>query len=84
MHATGQPAEHRQACQAGDEGSGEQPLQVVNATGNAHGFAHRAQHEVTGKQAIEQQQAGDNRRAFAGLYVQPLIQAPPPGSHTLR
>ncbi len=41
-HGRCQPAEQRQAGQGGDEGAGEQPLQVIDATGNAHGFAHRA------------------------------------------
>ncbi|MNW05467.1 hypothetical protein D3C71_2017180 [compost metagenome] len=84
LYLGGQPAKQRQARQGDDEGAGEQPLQVVHATGNAHGFAHRAQHEIASEQQVEQQQTGDHRRPFAGLDVQPLVQAPPPGCHGVR
>ena len=84
LHPGCQPAKQRQARQRGNEGAGEQPLQVFHATGNAQGFAHRAQHEVTGEQQVEQQQAGDDRRPLTRLDVQPLAQAPPPGLHDVR
>ena len=84
LHPGRQPAEQWQARQGGDEGTGEQPLQVVHPAGNTHGFAHRAQHEVAGEQQVEQQQAGDDRRPFAGLDVQPLVEPPPPRLHGVR
>lgn len=83
LHLGCQPAKQRQARQRGNEGAGEQPLQVFHATGNAHGFADRAQHEVTGEQQVEQQQPGDYRRPLPRLDVQRLVQAPP-GLHGVR
>ena len=58
----GDPAEQRQRHQRRNERGGEQPLQIVDAAGDAHGLAHRPQHEVAGEQQKEHRPAGDDRR----------------------
>ncbi|MNP28001.1 hypothetical protein D3C76_1209420 [compost metagenome] len=82
-HLRGQPAEQRQARQGGDEGAGEQPLQVVDTPGHTHGLAHRAQHEVAGEQQVEQRKPRDNGRPLARPDVQSLLQLFAPAGHGL-
>ncbi len=69
-HSRGQPAKQRQHRQRRHEGAGEQPLQVVHAAGHAHGFAYRAQHEITGEQQEEHQQTGQHRRRFPAVQIE--------------
>jgi hypothetical protein len=57
-----EPGEQRHGQQHDDEGGGEQPLQVVQPAGDTHRLADRPQHEVTGEQAEEQGEAGQNGR----------------------
>ena len=69
-HLRRDPAEQRQYDQRGQEGAGEEPLQVVHAPGDAHRFADRPEHEVAGEQQEEHQQAGAHYRGLVGCDVE--------------
>jgi hypothetical protein len=64
LHASGDPAEQRHRRQRRQERAGEQPLQVLHATGNSHRLAHRTQHEISGEQQEEHQLRDQHRRQF--------------------
>ena len=60
-----EPGEQWHRHQHGDEGRCEQPLQVLDATLNAHRLANRPQHEVPREQAEEQAEPGQRSTQFA-------------------
>ncbi len=60
-----EPAEQRDGDQHGHESGGEQPLQVLDAALNAHGFADGPQHEIAAEQTEEQRKPRHGRQQFA-------------------
>jgi hypothetical protein len=66
-HARRNPAVQRHDDERRQERSGEQPLQVLDAAGDAERLAHRPQHEVRREQEEEQEETGGDCRYLLAL-----------------
>ena len=63
----GERAEQRNERQRRQERREEQPLEVFDPAGDAHRFAHRAQHHVGREKQEEEEKSGDQRGKFVNL-----------------